>query len=74
MSIFTTFSVYNIYPLGNMLKQARAEIDRIPTIVTDYSLMSRWKLRLANQSTKYYSTVIDSFIWNMLIVYDDGHK
>ena len=74
MSVFITFLVYNIYAVGKILKQVRAESDRITTIVTDYTLISRWKLRLMYQSTKYYRTVINSIIWRMLLVYDDGSK
>ena len=50
------------------------ENDRTTTMEADNNLILRWKLRLMKQLPMYYRTVIDSIIWNISTVYDDGHK
>ena len=66
--------LYNIYIVGKYWIKARIENDRTTIMEVDNILMPKWNLRLNQQLPKWYRTVIDSNIWNILAVYDDGHK
>ena len=66
--------LYNIYIVGKYWIKARIENDRTTIMEVDNILMPKWNLRLNQQLPKWYRTVIDSSIWNILAVYDDGHK